>query len=392
MKPRVLLVVLLAVGCLVGVASPAHADGGDPIGTFEATSVRLSGVFYYGLSTWQIAGWAADPDAPGQVLSLHVYVDGQKYADDVHTGDSRPDVAAAVPFAGPNAGWSRIVTATTGAPHTVCVYAINVGAGTENTTLGCKDIPEFGPNPGDPRGVLEEATPTPGLVRFSGWAGDPDGDATDPPVVRPFIDGQPYLSLRATLPRPDVRAANPDLGNAAAFNDVIAVLPGPHIYCVDVGNDGHNGANNTSLGCGLIVVPDREPSGPDPGGFEGSWDSYTFENVHPDGTHGSTTCEGWAWSPGTPPPATVRMRDVWTGFTVGFVRWQSVGDYTTDQPRPDVQQVFPDAPPDTGWKVSFSYEGITTARTPTDLYRCFYVVQGANERLLGCSPLVTRTT
>lgn len=378
---RALAAAVLSLACVIGVAAPAHAQSGDPIGSFDATSVRLSYVFYYGLSTWQISGWAADPDAPGQAIDVHVYLDGERYGV-IHTGGNRPDVPAVFPFAGDNSGWTAIVNASAGAPHTVCVYAINVGDGTENTTLGCTDIPQSGPNPGDPRGHLDEVGVTSGLVRFRGWAGDPDGDAVDPSEVRPFIDGQPYASLRATGPRPDVHAVFPELGNAGGFDDEIAVLPGLHIYCLDVGNSGSTGADNPSLGCDLIEVP--------PGDARGSWDATTIEPVHPDGRFGSTTYEGWAWDPGAH-PATVRMRDVWTGFTSAFLRTQSVSDYQTGEPRPDVQQAFPGAPPDTGWKISFPDEGIYTARTPTDVYRCFYVVTSAEEQLISCAPLTTRT-
>src|SRR4051812_18152976 len=163
MKLRFAVALTLVLTCLTVAASSARAEGGDPVGSFDSTSVRLSGVFYYGLSVWDIYGWAADPDTPAAILDVHVYIDGQKQYE-IQTGEPRPDVAAVFPFAGNNSGWSTGVTAAANQPHTVCAYAINVGSGSENTTLGCVDIPAQSPTLGDPQGRLEAVTATPGLI------------------------------------------------------------------------------------------------------------------------------------------------------------------------------------------------------------------------------------
>src|SRR4051812_26304397 len=343
MKLRFAVALTLVLTCLTGAASSARAEGGDPVGSFDSTSVRLSGVFYYGLSVWDIYGWAADPDTPAAILDVHVYIDGQRQYV-IQTGEPRPDVRAVYPFAGDNSGWHASITATTGQPHTVCAYAMNVGSGTENTTLGCFDIPAPGPNLGDPQGRLEAVTATAGLIRFQGWAGDPDTDPALPPVVRPYIDGYPYYSVESSLPRPDVRNAFPALGNAGAFDQPIAAPPGLHLYCVDAGNSGRYGAFNTSLGCGVIDVPDRDPTNSEIGG--GSWDSISY-------TYDSTTYGGWGWDPTTNGPATVRMRDVWNSFVTVFVNSQGVQDLATGESRPDVPAAFPDAPTNPGFEISF---------------------------------------
>ena len=387
MKRRLLIAVVLACTIVVAPAAlPAHATAGDPIGYFDSASVRLSGVFFYGLSVWEIYGWAADVDAPGASRDVHVYIDGQpQYV--VHTDQPRPDVAAVYPFAGGNSGWQAGIVAASNQPHTVCTYAMNVGAGTENTTLGCIDIPAQGPEPGDPSGHLEAVTDTAGSMRFQGWAGDPDPDVTDPSDVRPFIDGQPYFSVHSTLPRPDVRAAFPALANAGGFDQTIAIPPGRHLYCVDVGNAGRTGGNNPSLGCGVVDVPGPDPVGPDNGG--GSWDATVYTSSTAE--HGPTvTYEGWAWDPTSDGPATVRVRDVVNGFVTGFLDTQSVDDYQTSEPRPDVRAAYPDAPLNTGFKITYDIQ-YYNPHTPTDVYRCFYVDQTVGERLIGCAPLTTRS-
>ena len=384
MKSRLVLALLLSVGCLVAAAPSAHADGGDPVGYFDSTSIRWSAIYYYGLTDWEIFGWAADPDARGQSLDVHIYVDGQKQSV-IQTGEPRPDVGAVYAFAGDNSGWSASVVAASNQPHTVCAYAINVGSGTENTTLGCFDIPAQGPQPGDPVGNLEAVTVTPGLVRLEGWAGDPDPGVTDPSDLHPYLDGQPYEAVHATHSRPDVHDALPVLGNAGGFDATIAVLPGRHLYCVDVGNLGGRGGTNTSLGCGVIDVPDAYPPNSANGG--GSWDSATYTSATGSGNP-STTYEGWAWDPGANEGATVRMRDItMNNFYTGFVNTQVVTDFPTTEPRPDVQAVYPAAPLNTGF--GFTEVHYFNPHTPGDLFRCLYVLESAGERLISCAPIET---
>jgi len=382
MRARLALAVVLAVGCFVGGAPTAHADGGDPVGYFDSTSIRWSGIYYYGLSAWEIYGWAADPDAPGQSTDVHIYVDG-KWQTLVHTGEPRPDVASAYPFAGGNSGWSSGFTAAINQPHTVCAYAVNVGSGTQNTTLGCFEVPARGPEPGDPVGRLEAVDPTPGLLRFQGWAGDPD--VTDPSDVRPYIDGQPYEAVHSVVARPDVHQAFPELGNAGGFDATIAVLPGRHLYCVDIDNAGGRGGTNSSLGCGVIDVPDAfAPNSVNGGGY---WDSVTNTSPPDGASNPSTTYAGWAWDPGVNGPATVRMRDVVSGFVTGFVNAQNVSEFQTTEPRPDVRAAYPSAPLDSGFRFTENHDYFNP-HTPADVYRCFYVLGSAGERLIGCTPNV----
>jgi hypothetical protein len=50
---------------------------------------------------------------------------------------SRPDVAALHPAHGPAHGFDTTLDVAPG-PHTVCAYAVNVGAGSGNPRLGCR--------------------------------------------------------------------------------------------------------------------------------------------------------------------------------------------------------------------------------------------------------------
>jgi peptidoglycan/xylan/chitin deacetylase (PgdA/CDA1 family) len=72
-------------------------------------------------------GWASDPDTKDPI-SVHVYVDGANVAQAKANGPGTP---------GPT--WSVTINAHPG-PHTLCAYAINVGAGATNPSLGCQPI------------------------------------------------------------------------------------------------------------------------------------------------------------------------------------------------------------------------------------------------------------
>src|SRR5437764_6013642 len=348
--------VVVAALALVAGPVPARADGGDPIGYLDSISARLglnslqptnSG------SRWALFGWAADPDAPGQPLDVHIYVDGQ-LTTVTHTGEARPDVAAAFAFAGPNAGWHTFVGTGDGLTHTVCAYAINVDAGTDNTTLGCRSFPVTGTSIADPQGHVDAITVTPGLVRFQGWTGD--GDAPDVTPLRPIIDGTTFDSFVPTFPRDDARTAFPGLQNASGFDATLAMLPGSHQVCFYAGNDGRNGFNNTTLGCVQLDVPDVQPPGP--GDARGSFDAVTYD-VNTEYIY----FEGWSWKPGSAGPYAVRIRRIESRFD--FFDRNVNYDGQTGESRPDVHDAYPDAPNHTGFRIPLPFQ---FARNPTVAY------------------------
>ncbi len=113
--------VLMGGGCrTVRVADP------NPIG-------HLDRAYSPGAGLVRVAGWAYDPSAPTQPLSIHVYVNGTGYAR--ATGVSRPDVQRVHPETTDHQGFSITVPAPAGS-DTVCVYAIDIAEGT-NQKLGC---------------------------------------------------------------------------------------------------------------------------------------------------------------------------------------------------------------------------------------------------------------
>jgi hypothetical protein len=123
-------------GATVGVGTPPVGES-DPIGSLELTGAPAKG-------TVRVKGWALDPDAPTETLSINVVVGGREGQKGVETFELGPianlpriDVAGSHRIAGPYHGFdTRFVTIKSG-PEPICVYAVNVVLG-GNRLLGCK--------------------------------------------------------------------------------------------------------------------------------------------------------------------------------------------------------------------------------------------------------------
>ena len=123
-------------GATVGVGTPPVGES-DPIGTLELSGSPAAGQL-------RVKGWALDPDAPTETLSINVVVGGREGQKGVETfelgpvaNQERTDVAASHKLAGPNHGFDTTITTIKSGPEPVCVYALNVALG-GNRLLGCK--------------------------------------------------------------------------------------------------------------------------------------------------------------------------------------------------------------------------------------------------------------
>ncbi|MGI8667831.1 MAG: C40 family peptidase [Jatrophihabitans sp.] len=81
----------------------------------------------------RVTGWASDPDNRAASLNVVGYLDGAS-ARTVSANLARPDLVASK-LAGARAGFSFAVPTAAGA-HNICVWAVNIGIGT-NRYLGC---------------------------------------------------------------------------------------------------------------------------------------------------------------------------------------------------------------------------------------------------------------
>jgi hypothetical protein len=84
-----------------------------------------------------VNGWTIDPNTSAAVM-VSIQVDGVE-AKRVTADLARPDVASVFPSYGIAHGFDTFVFSTPGL-HTICAVAINIGAGTSNTSLGCRTL------------------------------------------------------------------------------------------------------------------------------------------------------------------------------------------------------------------------------------------------------------
>jgi hypothetical protein len=227
-----------------------------------------------------MAGWAVDPDSSDS-LRVHAYVDGKATA--AYTADiSRTDIDTAYEK-GPLHGYDFRLNLAVGV-HSVCVYAINVGEGT-NTRIGCKTF-DMG---AAPRGGINSLVLNAGTARLVGWAID-DDLPTAPVSVQVNVDGAPASTSVANVPRADIGGANPGAGNNHGFDMSLPLAVGRHDVCVYVIDPGP-GATNTKLECAPVTLA-TDPVG-------------NVDKIVGGAT--SVTVAGWAVDTDTPTPIDVQV-------------------------------------------------------------------------------------
>ena len=204
----------------------------SPVGVIDGVGVAPGGSV--------LTGWTVDPNAHDS-LDVHTYVDGA-FAGITHATGSRPDVAAAVAQFGPAHGFTIELSLAPG-PHTICVYGINVGAGT-NALVNCVKTTVSGA----PFGALDGMARAAGVATVSGWVIDPT--TVSSARVRVTLDGALVVTQPASASRPDLPAVFPLFGADHGYLIATAVSPGPHTICVVA--LGSPGAPTTGLGCRSI--------------------------------------------------------------------------------------------------------------------------------------------
>lgn len=245
---------------ITGAGAPAAHN---PKGHYDAAGSPQAG-------TVAVRGWAFDDDAKTSAIDVHVYVGGEAGvpgAEGKNIGPasaSRPDVGAAFPGAGDNHGFEASFETGKRGSQPVCVYAINVGGGS-NVLLGCKTVTIANPNP---FGHLDSTTsPDPGTVRVRGWAVDPN-DRTNPIGVHIYIGGpagvgRGYDIGSANAFRPDVNAVHTGVGDNHGFDKTLTdIAAGTHEVCAYGINVG--AGTNTVLSACTTVTVKAPPTQPPP--------------------------------------------------------------------------------------------------------------------------------
>ena len=358
MAGRVVLRTILLATVLSAMVSavPAGAAPGDPIGSIDSVSIAGSSgqsepADNDRITTHFVFGWSADPEGDAGYTDIHLYLDGRLTDLGNYSRHDRPDVRQVHPWVGQNVGWQASVTWPAGqrGSHRVCAYALNQGAGQNNTFLGCITVSAGAKSPGDPKGHLDLVDSVPGLARVVGWAGDPDSGYDDagnrvPTRVRVYYDGRPMTEVLASNPRPDVSAVFPELPAATGFDAALPMTPGRHHVCLYALNLGRTGRQNTTVGCTTLVSPSEPP--PTAGSPRGSVDEIRHQSGY---FSDLAFVRGWAHDLQGDPGVSVFALN-YSDYGFGIPR---VVHAKTDQPRPDVASAT-GAPTDTGFDVNVS--------------------------------------
>ena len=221
----------LTLGCQTVVV-----PDGSPVG--EVKDLWAS---FNSISLW---GWAADRDVPEGNVDLQIQANGTRFV--LKADQPYPAPTQVLPNAGPRTGFGGTFQVAPGLTN-VCVYAINLGKGS-NTTLECKvlDVPD-----GSPKGEWKDAVGVSSGVSMWGWAAE--GDSADGTVdIHVRIDTSWYV-VRADQPYPAGAIVAPAGGVIHGWGALLPADAGPHQVCAWAVNTGVG--SNLDLGCRVVVVP-----------------------------------------------------------------------------------------------------------------------------------------
>jgi hypothetical protein len=119
------------------VGSATLVSGNNPVGYLDLATAPAPGQV-------RVRGWAFDPDAPTEPLSIRLSVGGKEdtpgaaaYELGTVANRSRRDVAGEFPEAGPRHGFDLSLATVKSGRQRVCAYALNFADG-EDRLLGCK--------------------------------------------------------------------------------------------------------------------------------------------------------------------------------------------------------------------------------------------------------------
>ncbi len=243
-----------ALACTSIPTNTALGEAGrNPFGHLDQVAISGTRV--------RVAGWAIEPDAINGLTTIKITDRGPfgTTSTSMFANQSRSDVnriynvvgtfgfIASLPWTGPGA-------------HSFCVTAVNVGRGTADRLLGCRDVAIPGP-----RGAFDLAAQSgPDTIAVRGWAADPASPRAAV-QVRFTVVGPDKVVRTATLttggPRADVERRNPWAGGFTGYS---GTLPG--------GGRGDNTVcavalnvappyTNPSLGCRTVVMRYERPVG-----------------------------------------------------------------------------------------------------------------------------------
>lgn len=232
--------------------------GSNPLGAYDEAISPTPGAV-------RVRGWSFDPDNRGAALPMHVYLGGQAGQAGVEgrafTADAfRPDVAAVHAGVGDRHGLDQTFETGKRGNQPVCVYAINIGGGS-NVLLGCKTVTIADPNP---LGAFDEViSPEPGKLRVRGWTFDPNARAAVG-EMHVYVGGEAGQAgveghaFRAGASRPDVDRVHGAGANHGLDATFATGKRGAQRVCVYAINTGPG--SNIGLGCKTATIATPVPA------------------------------------------------------------------------------------------------------------------------------------
>lgn len=293
----------------------------------------------------RVSGWTLDPEV-ADPIDVHVYVNGVG----TNIGSARlqrDDIAERYPQWGGAHGFSAVVPWSGDGNADVCVYGINVGAGSPSL-LGCRSLAVAH----TPFGAIDVVQRVPGGIRVAGWALDPDTTAAVD--VHVYVGGRGTNLGRADLYRADIAQAYGDWGGNHGFDVVIPWTDaGAFDVCAYAINLGSGG--NVAIGCRRLEVR-NEPTGA----------LDLAQRVS-----GGVRVAGWALDPDIAGPVDVHVYLNGTGYNLG----PAAG------PRPDVGGSAP------GYGDAHGFDVVLPWTAPGAVTACAYAINagaGSRNSALGC--------
>ena len=252
-------------GTIFGVAEGTHrvcayAIGRAPgirVGDLGCATVTVASSNPFGaldtvtspaLDTIEISGWAIDPNV-GRAVPIHVYSNG-RYLGATAAGLPRPDVAAAFPPNHERHGFSERFVGVGYGTHRVCVYAINIAAGTENRGLGCRNVNVMAAPSAEKSEIVINGT---GDVRADPWWFPTVAGRTDYSSIFGRLGG---LFTEDDLTVINLECTASRLGRPVPKNWNFRCDPDTFAHFVDAGVEVASQANNHALDYGAAAMLD----------------------------------------------------------------------------------------------------------------------------------------
>jgi hypothetical protein len=280
---------------------------GSPEGELSTVTADYTGV--------HLEGFGVDPDAPTATVLVSVQFGPTWYA--FRADQQGADLTPKYPGAGNMHKFTAAIPAAPGA-YPMCIYLINAGGAGSTLSLGCSVATV--PPPPTPRGAIETATASNGVITFSGWAVRPDTPTSPVPVA--INAGAQWIGATANQPNSSAPTVVPGAGPNQGFSGSFTAPPGLSTFCLWAGPAGRAAV---AIACRSVVVPDAQKA------------VAAIETAT--ATSSAITMTGWvAWpnAPTTPVNLAINIGSAWHAVVA-------------DQPSTTAQAAVPGTGPNHGF-------------------------------------------